>query len=84
MTEKEQILKKFGAAVKKIRKNKNLTMLDVEVATGISEGCISKIENGKKNPALATVIKLAEGLEVSPSKLLQSFDEPHSSILLAV
>ncbi len=74
MTEKQEILKKFGASIKKIRKSKKLTMLDIEVSTGISEGSISKIENGKKNPALTTVIKLAQGLSVSPSKLLQTFD----------
>jgi len=74
MTEKEKILKKFGASVKQIRKSKKMTMLDLEVATGISEGSLSKIENGKKNLALTTVVKLAEGLAVSPSKLLHPFD----------
>lgn len=73
--DKKDILEKFGANVKKIRSEKGLTMLDVEVATGISEGSISKIENGKKNPALTTIIKLAKGLSVPPSEVFKIFDK---------
>jgi len=73
--EKKEILEKFGAYVKQVRNDKGLTMLEVEVITGISEGSISKIENGKKNPALTTIIKLAKGLSVPPSELLALFDK---------
>jgi HTH-type transcriptional regulator, competence development regulator len=73
--EKKEILEKFGAYVKQVRNDKGLTMLEVEVITGISEGSISKIENGKKNPALTTIIKLAKGLSVPPSELLTLFDK---------
>lgn len=73
--EKKEILEKFGAYVRQVRNDKGLTMLEVEVITGISEGSISKIENGKKNPALTTIIKLANGLSVPPSELLTLFDK---------
>jgi transcriptional regulator with XRE-family HTH domain len=73
--EKKEILEKFGAYVRQVRNDKGLTMLEVEVITGISEGSISKIENGKKNPALTTIIKLAKGLSVPPSELLSLFDK---------
>lgn len=72
--EKKEILEKFGAYVRQVRTNKGMTMLEVEVTTGISEGSISKIENGKKNPALTTIVKLAKGLSVPPSELLALFD----------
>ena len=72
--EKKEILETFGICVNEIRKARGMTMLDVEVITGISEGSISKIENGKKNPALTTVIKLAKGLSIRPSELLAIFD----------
>jgi len=73
--DKKEVLEKFGAYVRQIRNDKGITMLEVEVATGISEGSISKIENGKKNPALTTIIKLAKGLSVAPSDLLSLFDK---------
>ena len=73
--DKNEILRKFGAYVKQLRNDKGMTMLDIEVITGITESSVSKIENGKKNPALTTIIKLAQGLSISPSKLLSLFDK---------
>lgn len=73
--DKQEILEKFGAYVRQVRNEKGMTMLEVEVLTGISEGSISKIENGKKNPALTTIIKLAKGLSIAPSQLLNLFDK---------
>ena len=74
MTEDNQeILAQFGKHLKQIRLEKGLTLLELEVRTGINEGDISKIENGKKNLAFTTLIKLATGLEISSSKLLAKF-----------
>lgn len=68
-----EILTKLGQAIRQARIKKKLTLLELEVLTGISEGGISKIENGKKNFAITTLIKLAKGLEIPPSELLSDF-----------
>ena len=74
MTEENQeILVEFGKLLKQIRTEKGLTLLELEVRTGINEGDISKIERGKKNLAFTTLVKLARGLEISTSKLLAKF-----------
>jgi len=71
--ENNEILAKLGQTIKQVRINKKLTLLELEVRTGISEGGISKIENGKKNLAVTTLIKLAKGLEIPLSELLLDF-----------
>lgn len=58
----------FGQKVKNIRLEKGLTQLDLEIATGITEGDISRIENGKKNIEFITIVKLAVALEVNLSE----------------
>jgi len=63
-------LKKIGTALKKRRIELNLTLVELEVRTGVNESTISKIEGGKKNITLLTLRKLAEGLESTPSDLL--------------
>ena len=68
-----EILLQFGKILRQIRKDKKLTLLELEVRSGINEGDISKIENGKKKLAFTTFIKLSKGLEVSPSQLLSEF-----------
>lgn len=72
--ENKELLKQFGAILRQIRSEKGLTLLELEVRTGINEGDISKIENGKKNLAFTTLVKLAVGLEISVSKLLAKFN----------
>jgi HTH-type transcriptional regulator, competence development regulator len=72
--ENKQVLEQFGILLKQIRIEKKLTLLDLEVRTGINEGDISKMENGKKNFNFTTLVKLAKGLEVPLSKLLAKFN----------
>ncbi|MCS3800868.1 helix-turn-helix domain-containing protein [Niastella sp. OAS944] len=70
----KQELEQFGAILKQLRQEKKLTLLDLEVRTGINEGTLSKIENGRKNFNFTTLVKLAKGLEVPVSKLLSKFN----------
>jgi transcriptional regulator with XRE-family HTH domain len=72
MTEKEiEILKKkFGKHLKQLREAKGLSLLKLSYNCSIDESKISKIEHGKHNITLATIVELAKGLEISPKKLL--------------
>ncbi|SHM26712.1 Helix-turn-helix [Chitinophaga jiangningensis] len=72
MIDEEKLRKSFGERVRSIRERNELTLLDIEVATGISEGALSKIENGKKNVNLPTVFKLAAGLNVEVTDLVSN------------
>jgi HTH-type transcriptional regulator, competence development regulator len=69
-----QILEQFGTILKQLRLEKKLTLLDLEVRSGVTEGDISRIENGKKNFNFTTLVKLAKGLEIPVSKLLSKFN----------
>lgn len=62
--------KKFGKKLKKIRASKGLSLLDVSYACSLDESHISKIEHGRFNISLATIIELAKGLDIKPSELL--------------
>lgn len=44
---------------------------DIARALEVDRGYISNIENGKKNPTLATIQKLADALKVSADELLK-------------
>lgn len=63
------LLEQFGKRFKQVRKEKGKTQLDIEVATGINNGDISRIENGKTNIEFITIAKLAEALGVEMSDL---------------
>lgn len=71
---REQI--NLGKNIRAVRKAVGLTQLDIEVRTGIDRADISKIENGKKNIELYTIVKLAEAME---AELHQFFPKKQSN-----
>jgi transcriptional regulator with XRE-family HTH domain len=72
--EKEILKKKFGATIQRLRKHKRLTLRQVAAACQLDNSKIAKIEDGKFNVSLSTIIELSRGLDVAPSSLLSEFD----------
>ena len=62
---------KLGLNLKTIRTKKDISLGDIARALEVSRGFISTIENGKTNPTLSTISKLAKALEVSSDELLK-------------
>ena len=67
----DQISAKLGDNMKRIRTKKKMSQGDIARALEVDRGYISNIENGKKNPTIATIAKIAEALKVSPNELLK-------------
>lgn len=63
-------LKKFGENLRKLRKAKNLSLREMSYACSIDNSKIAKIEKGKINITLTTILQLAIALETHPSSLL--------------
>ena len=62
---------KLGLNIKKIRTKKAISQGDIARELGVSRGFVSTIENGKTNPTLSTISKLAKALNVSTNELLK-------------
>jgi len=67
----DKISEQLGKNMKRIRAKKNMSQGDIARALEVDRGYISNIENGKKNPTLATIQKLANALGVSAAELLK-------------
>jgi transcriptional regulator with XRE-family HTH domain len=52
----------IGENIKKIRKLKKVTLVQLEKKTGISNGSLSNIENDKRNPSIETLKKISDAL----------------------
>ena len=63
--------KKLGENLKRIRTEKNISQGDIARSFGVSRGFVSNIENGKTNPTLSTIAKLANAIGVSSDELLK-------------
>jgi XRE family transcriptional regulator, regulator of sulfur utilization len=62
---------RLGKNLKEIREEKGVTQDNIAMSLGVSRGFISKIENGKTNPTLSTMTKIAKALNVTTDELLK-------------
>ncbi|MBE7178563.1 MAG: helix-turn-helix transcriptional regulator [Mucilaginibacter polytrichastri] len=67
---RNDLKQKFGAHLKKARESKGLSLLDLEYRCDLNGSNISKIENGKFDIRLSTIVELARGLGIEPKELL--------------
>ena len=67
----DKISAQLGQNMKRIRAKKKMSQGDITRALEVDRGYISNIENGKKNPTIATIQKLANALGVSADELLK-------------
>ena len=56
--------------LREIRKQHNITMKKLGELIGVTESAISMYENGKREPDLQTLCKLADALNVTTDELL--------------
>lgn len=66
----------LGKALKICRAAKNLSLDEVSSRTGVSASYLSRVENGKREPPLELVSKLAAALELPPALLIFLASEP--------
>lgn len=55
----------IGEEIKKLRKSKGLTLIQLKEITGVSQPLLSQIETGTRNPTPETISKISKGLGIS-------------------
>ena len=67
----------IGRNVQAARRTQALTLDMLSEKSGVSKAMLSQIESGKVNPTVATVWKIAQGLQVEINSLLEGSTAPH-------
>jgi len=65
----------LGARIRFMRREQDLSVLDLATAANISAGMLSRLENGQISPSLATLQSIASALKVSLSMLFAASEE---------
>ena len=68
--DQEEIIKKIAFNIKVERMRKNLTQFQLAEMIDVHEKYIGKVESGKQNLTIKTLIKLANALDIKLSKLV--------------
>jgi transcriptional regulator with XRE-family HTH domain len=62
---------KLGQNLRKLRLKKKMSQVDLATALNVDRAYISNIENGRMNPTLFTLEKIAGALGISMSELVK-------------
>lgn len=71
MTAKQKAQQKFGSNLRKLREAKGISIHELAALAELEYGQLQKTETGQVNPTLYTILRIAEGLKVSPDTLLK-------------
>ncbi|MCR4277934.1 MAG: helix-turn-helix transcriptional regulator [Candidatus Berkelbacteria bacterium] len=69
--DKAEFLKNFGQRVSKVRREKGMTQEELAEAIDVHRTYVGFIEQGKRNPLIFNVYKIAEVTGVPASELLR-------------
>lgn len=70
MVNADAIVRRFGQAVRQIRRRQGMSQQQLALRAGLSLPYISTIERGKRVASLETAVRLARGFRMRPSALL--------------
>lgn len=72
----EQVTRIISENLKKIRKERDLTLQSLADLTGVSKSMLGEIERGATNPTITVLWKIAKGLKMPFSRLITQGREP--------
>lgn len=64
----------ISKSIKRIRKEKGLTLDELAETSGVSKSMLSEIERGGTNPTILVLWKIAEGLKTPLTELMSKMD----------
>ncbi len=70
-TKQEKYFQKIGAKIKQLREEKEIDQKSFAFDCEIGRTQLYMIEKGRTNPRLLTLIKIADGLDISISEMLK-------------
>lgn len=68
--EEKAYIKKLGIRIVELRKEKNLKQIDLATKINIEDSALRRIESGRTNPTIKTLLRIAEGLDVEFKEML--------------
>lgn len=71
-----EVLKRFGATVRELRKNLKLTQEQLGELSELHPVYVSEVERGIRNPSLESIVKLSGALKVTPDDLMSLVFQP--------
>lgn len=75
-----QEIKELGSKIKKLRRERKFTLTELSEKSGVSQGYLSRIENGKNDPTFSVLLQIARALQIQVSMLYQEENKKNEHI----
>ena len=74
--ERLALIRAFGKRVTRLREERGVSRQDLARMAGIDETSLATLERGQREPRLITLMRLSQGLDVSPNDLVRGLKVP--------
>ncbi len=71
----EELLRAIATVIKQLRQEKGLSLNIFAYENDLQKSLISRLENGKNEPAFLSMWRVAEALGIKPSELIKKIEE---------
>jgi transcriptional regulator with XRE-family HTH domain len=68
----------FGDKIREVRKRKGMTIREIAGVAGVSESLISQIERNRISPAIDTLLKIIDSLDIDLDFIFRDFKKDHA------
>ena len=65
-----ELNRRIGEKIQALRRDKNISQFQLAVECGFEKSNMSRIESGKTNPTIGTLLKIADALDVELKDLV--------------
>lgn len=73
-------IKNLGKKIKSLRKKNNITLTRLSELSGVSQGYLSRIENGKHEPTFSVLLQIARALQIQIGMLYEEKPQKNDHI----
>ena len=63
------VIKQIGNQIRKCRKKQNLRQFDLAIKSDMEENALLRIESGRTNPTIKTLLKITNALKIELKQL---------------
>jgi len=70
----------FGLVLRRIRRERDLSQEALAASAGLARNHVSELERARRDPSLATIVQLADALNMTMAELMRRFDEERARL----
>lgn len=72
ISDEDRFIKEIGAKIRSSRVEQKMTQLDLAVKSGMEENALQRIEKGRTNPTIKTLLKITNALKINFVQLFEA------------